>query len=151
MLVKDSFESCPPLDIVLIGAHNVAYTPNEIELSFVRKAWEECSAFLTICAGVDVALQAGILEGKTATAPQFMLDVLRQQAPTTTWVEKRWARDGKLWTSGAFLNGVDLVYSFSHAIWGGEKETAVSHMCQIGGCPVRDVDYMDEHSVRGHT
>ncbi|PTB47333.1 hypothetical protein M431DRAFT_463272 [Trichoderma harzianum CBS 226.95] len=75
-----SFETCPPLDVVLISAHNVGYTPNDAELAFVRKAWNNCSAFLTICAGVKVAVQAGILGGKTATAPRFIINTLRRQS-----------------------------------------------------------------------
>lgn len=131
------------MDIVLIGAHNVGYTPNAAEIAFVQKAWEGCSAFITICGGVEVALQAGILEGKTATAPRFMLDLLRQQAPTTTWLSKRWVNDGKLWTSGAFLNGLDLMYNFAHSTWGGDG-TPAAHMSRLGSWPNRDVDYKDE-------
>ncbi|KAK5991947.1 hypothetical protein PT974_05341 [Cladobotryum mycophilum] len=143
LVPTDSFESCPPLDIVLIGAHNVGYTPNEVELEFVRKSWDNCSAFLTICGGIEVALQAGILEGKTAAAPRFFLDTLRTKAPATNWLEKRWTRDGKLWTSGAFLNGTDLVYAFAHSTWGGEG-TPAAWMSALGCWPVRDVDYKDE-------
>ncbi|KAK0755720.1 hypothetical protein N5P37_011729 [Trichoderma harzianum] len=138
-----SFETCPPLDVVLIGAHNVGYTPNDAELAFVRKAWNDCSAFLTICAGVEVAVQAGILGGKTATAPRFMINTLRRQSQSINWVEKRWARDGKLWTSGAFLNGTDLLYAFAHTVWGGEG-TPVSRMSAIGGWPIRDVNYKND-------
>jgi transcriptional regulator GlxA family with amidase domain len=110
---------------------------------FVRKAWEECAAFITICLGVAVPLQAGVLEGKTATGPRSMLDLLRKQAPGTNWVEKRWVRDGKLWTSGALLNGPDLIHAFVREHWGVGEEalaTSVSRMC---GWPNRDVDYKD--------
>ncbi|KAK4198585.1 class I glutamine amidotransferase-like protein [Triangularia verruculosa] len=144
----DSFVTCPALDIVLIGAHRFGYNLTETELTFLRKAYDECSAFLTICGGVQAPLSAGLLEGKTATGPRFFLDVLRQQAPGTNWVEKRWVSDGKLWTSGALLNGTDMVAAFQREVWGGKSLTAedslVEFMARLGSVPVRDIDYKDD-------
>jgi len=125
-----------------MGAHNVGYTPNEAELAYVRKVFDECSAFLTICGGMMAPLAAGILQGKTATAPRFMIEGLRRDAPGTTWVERRWANDGKLWTSGALLNGLDMTRAFAEQIWGGEGNLA-DPLLEIGGWPIRDVDYRD--------
>ena len=109
----------------------------------MRKCWEDCVAFLTVCLGVAVPLQAGILEGKTATGPRLMLDALRQQAPATNWVEKRWVRDGKLWTSGALLNGTDLMHAFVHEFWGGGEEKLATYLSRTSAWPTRDVDYKD--------
>jgi transcriptional regulator GlxA family with amidase domain len=145
--MQDSFETCPPLDIVLIGAHNMKYTPNEAELAFVRKAWEDCSAFLTICGGVLVPQAAGILEGKTATGPRPFLPMLKQQAPGTNWIEKRWVSDGKLWTSSTLLNGTDMMIAFAKETWRSrapEGEFAlVDHAQQLGAWPARDLDFKD--------
>lgn len=145
LLPTDSFETCPPLDIVLIGAHDFKYTPNAVELAYVRKAYEESTAFLSICGGIQVPLMAGLLEGKKATGPRMMLDVLRQQAPNTEWLEKRWVQDGKLWTSGAMLNGQDMMYAFTNRYWGGdgEDETLLGFTTKGTAWPNRDVDYKD--------
>jgi transcriptional regulator GlxA family with amidase domain len=134
---KDSFESCPPLDIVLIGAYFPTYTPNEAELAYIRKAHDECTAFLTICGGMMGAALAGVLVGKTATAPRFMVSELQKQQPGTNWVEKRWVRDGKIWTSGALLNGLDLMKAFMLEYWPELTNVAIP----LGGWPVRDVEY----------
>ncbi|KAI6754520.1 hypothetical protein HG530_012272 [Fusarium avenaceum] len=143
LVATDSFESCPPLDIVLIGAHAMSYTPDDTELAFVRKAWNDCSAFLTICGGVLVPLQAGILEDKTATAPTIILENLRKQSPGTNWVTKRWVRDGKLWTSGALLNGTDMMTNFLKAYWGKSDDSLVGFLSKLGAWPDRDIDYKD--------
>lgn len=139
---QDSFATCPPLDIVLMGAHNITYHLNEAEKVFIRKAYEECAAFITICGGFLSALESGLLEGKTATGPRLMLDDLRQMAPGVNWIEKRWVRDGKLWTSGALLNGLDLTKAFVTEYWGGEG-TLVEFSLALGAYPDRDVDYKD--------
>ncbi|KAJ4050348.1 hypothetical protein NW761_005140 [Fusarium oxysporum] len=142
LVATDSFDTCPQLDIVLMGANSARYTPNEVELAFVRKAYDECSAFLVICGGVLIPLQAGILNGKTATGPIVLIDTVRKQAPEVNWVTKRWVRDGKLWTSGALLNGTDMMTNFMKHYWGGEGGF-VDFLTKLGAWPDRDVDYKD--------
>lgn len=125
-----------------MGAHQMIYTPNQAELDFVRKSYESCSAFLTICAGCVPAIAAGLLKGKSATAPKMMLDQLRNDEPETTWVEKRWHRDGKIWTSGVLLNGLELMRAFTTEYWGGEGGLAEFAMT-LGDWPKRGVNYAD--------
>lgn len=116
------------------------YKPNEKELDFVRRQYENASAFITICAGMQVALEAGLLEGKKATAPREMLPMLRQSAPGVDWQEKRWEQDGKMWTSGALLNGLDLMRVFAEETWG--KQTGlVDWAVKLGHWPKRDQQY----------
>ncbi|KAF4454202.1 hypothetical protein F53441_3202 [Fusarium austroafricanum] len=142
LVATDSFETCPPLDVVLMGANGGHYQPDAEEIAFMRKAYDECSAFLCICGGVLAPLQAGILNGKTATGPLAVLDTVRQQAPDVNWVTKRWVRDGKLWTSGALLNGTDMMTNFMKHYWGGEG-SLVEFLASFGGWPDRDIDYKE--------
>jgi hypothetical protein len=66
-----------------------------------------------------------------------MVEELRKQDPRTTWVEKRFVRDGKVWTSGALLNGQDMMRAFMMENWPELSEIG----CRAGGWPVRDVEY----------
>lgn len=125
-----------------MGAHFLGYEPNEKELAFIRKSYDDCSAFLTICGGLEGPLKAGVLAGKTATAPAPMLSMMRELAPSTAWVERRWARDGKLWTSGTLLNGLDLMVAFATEYWGGPG-SLMDHMIAMGGWPKRSVEFKD--------
>lgn len=86
--------------------------------------------------------QAGIFQGKTVTAPRPMISELQKISPSVNWVEKRWARDGKLWTSGTLLNGLDLVAGFMRETWGTEN-TLQDFILKFGAVPVRDIDYKD--------
>ncbi|KAF4345077.1 hypothetical protein FBEOM_952 [Fusarium beomiforme] len=142
IVATDSFDTCHPLDVVLMGANSAGYVPNEAELAFMRKAYDECSVFLVICGGILVPLQAGILNGKTATGPIVLLDTVRKLAPEVNWVTKRWVRDGKLWTSGALLNGTDMMTNFMKHYWGGGNNL-VDFLSKLGAWPDRDVDYKD--------
>ena len=125
-----------------MGAHNMGYKPTDSECAFVRKQYEGCAAFLTICAGFETALYAGILEGKTATGPRMMMSEMKKQAPGVKWVEQRWANDGKVWTSGVLLNGLELMRAFTTEIWGGQGGL-VDFMLRMGNVPDRDQMYAD--------
>ncbi|KAL4863483.1 hypothetical protein BDV12DRAFT_206469 [Aspergillus spectabilis] len=147
----DSFRSCPQLDIALLGATKVNYIPSQTELAFVRKVHDSCTALLTVCGGFDPVLRAGLLEGKTATAPRLFLPMLRQSAPGVDWVEKRYVVDGKIWTTGELLNGMDMIAAFGRSVWGarGEAEGGFVEMLIPGGSwPERDVDYRDDDEKR---
>jgi transcriptional regulator GlxA family with amidase domain len=130
------------LDIIVMGAHDNKYRLNEAEKEFMRKSYDKCAAFITICGGFLSALESGLLEGKTATGPRPMLETFRKVAPGVKWVERRWARDDKLWTSGALLNGLDLMRAFVTEYWGG-KDTLVEFALSLGAYPDRDVNYGD--------
>jgi len=71
-----------------MGPHEMSYIPNAAGLEFIRKSYDHCAAFLNICGGGLTAGMAGVLKGKTCTAPQAMLGMLRQQF-LTMWVAKR--------------------------------------------------------------
>ncbi|ETI25113.1 hypothetical protein G647_04485 [Cladophialophora carrionii CBS 160.54] len=144
LVPTDTFANCPPLDIVLMGAHVQleGYSPSQAELEFMRKSYDDCTAFITICGGCLAPFQAGLFKDKTVTAPRFMLDQMRQTAPEINWVDKRWQRDGKLWTSGALLNGLDLMRAFGTEYWGGEG-TLLQFALESGHYPLRDVGYAD--------
>lgn len=125
-----------------MGAAEMNYAMTQGEVEFIRKCNEDCAAFFFICGGFMCGLQAGLFTGKTATAPRFIVEQLRHSNPEVNWVEKRWAHDGKIWTSGALLNGGDMMKAFALETWGGEGSLAEFTM-RLGGYPDRDVDYAD--------
>nr|OQO16804.1 hypothetical protein B0A51_15823 [Rachicladosporium sp. CCFEE 5018] len=113
------------------------------EIKFIQKCNVESHALLFICGGCLAALQAGVLKGKTATAPRPMVEIMRQMHPDVDWVTKRYAHDGKIWTSGALLNGTDMTKAFALETWGGGEGSLVEMGMRLGGYPYRDVNYAD--------
>ncbi|PLB52813.1 DJ-1/PfpI family protein [Aspergillus steynii IBT 23096] len=142
VVATDSFDTCPALDIVVLGAMPASYQPSQTELAFLRKSYEDCTALLLVCGGFQAALAAGILEGKTATAPRPVLAMVNHMAPGTNWVQKRYVRDGKVWTTGSLLNGFDMVAAFGREIWGG-RGSFLEILEPEGAWPNRDLDYKD--------
>lgn len=125
-----------------MGANASTYTMTPSEIAFIQKCHEESVANLFICGASITALQAGLLDGKTATAPRPMIEDLRKSVPNVKWVSKRWVNDDKIWTSGTLLNGTDMMRAFVLSVWGGEG-TLAEYAVNFGGWPERDVDYKD--------
>jgi transcriptional regulator GlxA family with amidase domain len=121
-----------------MGAYLPSYTPTSTELALVRKSYDDCTAFIAICGGMMAAQLAGILVDKTAAAPRFIIPMLQKQDPRTTWVDRRWVREGTMWTSGALLNGLDLMEAFMKTYWPELAELAA----RVGALPFRSVEYV---------
>lgn len=120
----------------------MGYKANEAEKEFLRKSYNACTAMLCVCGGFEPVLSAGLMEGKTATGPRFLLPMLRELGPGVNWVEKRWVQDGKIWTTGALLSGFDMVAAFGRATWG--DGPLVGNLIKKGGFPERDIDYLED-------
>ncbi|KAM3426508.1 hypothetical protein MY4824_009940 [Beauveria thailandica] len=141
IIPTDSFKTAPQLDIVLMGAHG-AYQTNEAEKQFIRKVFDNCSAFITICGGIYPLLEAGLLQGKTVAAPRLLLEMSKGMAPDVDWVDRRWVKDGKVWSSSTLLNGADLMRAFAEDNWG-RRSGMIEALLDTLHFPQREVDFKD--------
>lgn len=91
------------LDLLYLPGPPPKNMPPAIEyLDFVRKHNAGATTIMTVCTGILIAAHAGITKGKTATAPRFLIPLLRKQFPETKlWSDSlRIVNDGNLWSSG---------------------------------------------------
>lgn len=147
--LQDSIHTCPPLDILLVGGPPPTYTPSPAICTFLRAQHSHVSAFLTICTGFLAPLHAGLLHNVRSTAPRGLLENLKKEHKDVKWEEKRWVRDGKMWSSGAIMNGFEMMGEFMRERWGGvggEKEgkgegALVGFVKEMSDFPRRGVDY----------
>ncbi|KAL8655649.1 MAG: hypothetical protein Q9210_000759 [Variospora velana] len=137
---QHSITTCPPLDILLIGGPMPNYRPSAAVTQFLQAQHKHVRALLTVCTGFLPALHSGILDGKTATAPQGMLAGLKEEAPQVKWAEKRWVRDGKVWSSGAVINGQEMMAAFMREEFADRKE-AVEMVLRMSDVSVRGEEY----------
>ena len=84
----------------------------------------------------------GLLGGLTVSAPRPAVKMLNAMAPHVTFVDRRWSRDGKVWTSSTLLNGTDMMRAFATETWGG-RTGFVEASLDMGAWPARDVDFKD--------
>ena len=131
-----------------MGAHDPQYHLSEPEKAFIRTAYDNCAAFLVICAGVFAPLEAGLFQGKSLCCPRMVLNMMRRDMPGINWLDKRWAQDGKVWSSSTLLNGTDLIRGFATETWGGSKSGWVEAVLDAQHYPLRDVDFKDFKGVQ---
>jgi transcriptional regulator GlxA family with amidase domain len=104
------------LDIVLIPGPDPAKAFEEEVLEFVsvHARWKgeygRRTDILSVCTGCILLGQSGSLRGMNATGPKAIVPMLRKKFPDTKWVDdKRWVKDGNIWSSGKSYNFLPFV------------------------------------------
>ena len=89
------------LDILLVpGPDPSAETEDHVKEFIKAHAETEGVTLMIVCTASVPAARAGVLKGKKATGPKELLGLLTKDFPDTEWLERRWAKDGQVWTSG---------------------------------------------------
>ncbi|XXG93959.1 hypothetical protein Hte_000209 [Hypoxylon texense] len=73
---------------------------------------------LSVCTGILVCGQAGLLKGRTACGPRALQDLIGAQGfgeKELVGDKYRWIQDGNFWSSGGVTNGNDLVVAYCRA------------------------------------
>ncbi|EXJ61545.1 hypothetical protein A1O7_01973 [Cladophialophora yegresii CBS 114405] len=121
------------LDALLIPGPDPNVVPDDEVLAFLRAHRDANKTdFLVICTGSFLAGYAGILDGKRVTGPREILGRLKNKFPAAKFVERRWERDDRVWTSGGITNGLDLAAAYLHAKVQKELADLVCAMAEIG-------------------
>lgn len=108
-----SFEQSPQFDVLLVpgGQGTRREVDNEMLVRFIAQQAKQCKAVLSVCTGSFLLHKAGLLSGKKATTHWNSLDRLRALGDVTV-VEKRFVRDGNVWSSAGVSSGIDLMLAF---------------------------------------
>jgi transcriptional regulator GlxA family with amidase domain len=109
VVTDHSFADCPPLDYLLIpgGQGTRVEVSNGALIEFVQREAARCKEVLSVCTGSFILQAAGLLEGKKATTHWASLGRLREFSAVTV-DEKRFVRDGHIWTAAGVSAGIDL-------------------------------------------
>ncbi|KAI1101112.1 ThiJ/PfpI family protein [Jackrogersella minutella] len=107
------------LDIVLIPGPDPFASFEAGPLAWLKAQFDTPGVdILSVCTGIFVCGDAGILKGRTACGPRGMQEMIKAKG----WGQKelvghkyRWVQDGNLWTSGGVTNGNDLVAAYCRA------------------------------------
>jgi transcriptional regulator GlxA family with amidase domain len=104
-----SFFTASSLDYLLVpgGIGTRKAVKNDALVNFVARRTENCKVILSVCTGSFILHSAGLLKSKKATTHFSMLDNLRNLDDVDV-VEKRFVKDGKIWTSAGVSAGIDM-------------------------------------------
>ncbi|KAF4314494.1 ThiJ/PfpI [Botryosphaeria dothidea] len=151
--VTHSLTTAPPLDILVIPGPPPKDVANPAVDEFIQSTVAHGTTILSICTGVFPLAAAGVLEGRTATAPVGLLPMLRAAHPNVKWesarrFEKSAGGDGKseIWTSGSVANGVDLAIAFMRERFP-ESRTLTDLTIGIASIAEREVEYEEKEKA----
>lgn len=123
------------LDVLIVpgGFGARASDDNDLseEIAFIKAAYPTLHSLITICTGAGLAARAGVLDGKRATTNKMAWEVTTAVGPRVKWVaHARWVADGNLWTAAGVSAGIDLIFAWIEAVYGGEKATEIANILE---------------------
>ncbi|RXW20418.1 hypothetical protein EST38_g5442 [Candolleomyces aberdarensis] len=112
-----NFTSCPPLDYLLIPGPALSARLYEECSSFIHERFSTLKGLLTVCTGSIYFAQSGLLDGVHVASNKVALKYLVETGRLNRkvkWVgDKRFVRDGKIWSSAGITSGLDLAAEFA--------------------------------------
>ncbi|KAI8961869.1 class I glutamine amidotransferase-like protein [Daldinia sp. FL1419] len=107
------------LDIVLVPGPDPNARPEKAALDWlVAQAATPGVDILSICTGIFICGQAGLLKGKTACGPRALQDMIRERGfgeKELVGDKYRYVQDGNFWSAGGVTNANDLVAAYCRA------------------------------------
>ncbi|RXW20416.1 hypothetical protein EST38_g5440 [Candolleomyces aberdarensis] len=112
-----NFTSCPPIDYLLVpGANSSRQISDELS-SFIHDRFPTLKGVLTVCTGSVVFAQTGLLDGVHVASNKVALKYMAEMGRLdrkVKWVgDKRFVRDGKIWSAAGITSGLDLAAEFA--------------------------------------
>ncbi|KAI1804995.1 class I glutamine amidotransferase-like protein [Daldinia bambusicola] len=107
------------LDIVLVPGPDPLGHREPGALDWLRRQGETPGVdILSVCTGIFVCGEAGLVKGKTVCGPRALQDMIRQRGfgeRELVGDKYRWVQDGNFWSAGGVTNGNDLVAAYCRA------------------------------------
>ena len=127
-----TFETAPDdLEVLIVpgGIGALRPGPDNRVVEFVRKTYPKLKYLITVCNGVGYAAQAGVLDGKRATADKAIWVRTTSLGPKVHWVKTaRWVVDGNVWTSGGVSAGLDVILAWIAHVFGESEAREVANI-----------------------
>lgn len=113
-----TYETCPPLDIVMVpgGPGQQDLMEDEAALSFLRKQAVGAKYVTSVCTGSLVLAAAGLLKGKRATCHWAAIDHLALLGAVPT--KERVVVDGNVVTGAGVASGIDFALTLASILEG---------------------------------
>ncbi len=155
MMIQTEAFGEPTFDTVIFGGGMVSFTATPGLVDFVIKARESSRRVASICTGVFILAQAGILDGRRATTHWLATSELKERYPKIKLEPDRiFTIDGPVWTSAGMSAGIDLALEMVEKDFGRDlarsvaKKLVLSHRRAGGQLQHSELLDMDARSDR---
>ncbi|KAF9010728.1 ThiJ/PfpI [Cyathus striatus] len=112
-----TYADCPPLDYLLVPGPDPNKPLPAGCAEFVKRRIGELKLLLLVCTGSLVIAQTGILDGLQVCSNKFALKMMKESGrlrKEVKWVgDRRWTKDGKVWSAAGVTAGIDLAAEFA--------------------------------------
>ncbi|KAI0022274.1 class I glutamine amidotransferase-like protein [Xylariomycetidae sp. FL0641] len=137
------------LDIVLVPGADPTLGPAPADaVDWLKRQGETPGVdVLSVCSGLLLCGQAGLVRGRRACGPRDLQDFIRSKGfgeKELVGDRLRWVQDGNLWSSGAITNGNDLVVAYCRADPKRFPRPLVDFVCEVVGVGDRPQEYTTE-------
>jgi putative intracellular protease/amidase len=104
-----SFESCPPVDVLIIPGGDVGGVENDASaIAWLRERADQAQFVLSVCNGAFILAKTGLLDGLTATTFYNLIDTFASRYPKVHAVsDRRYVDNGKFVTTAGISSGID--------------------------------------------
>ena len=129
--VQYDFFDCPSIDYLLIpggkGARIQRY--DDATLQFIRDFYAHGESLLSVCTGLFILYETGLVKGKKATTYHLVKNEYKNLSDVHM-MDARYVRDGKIWTSAGVSAGIDMMLAFISSIAGEETAGQVQYLSE---------------------
>ena len=123
--------NCPSLDYLLVpgglGARTQRY--HATTLQFIREFFSHCDFLLSVCTGILILYETGLLKGKRVTTYHLIKEELKHWNEIQI-LNVRYHQDGKIWTSAGISAGIDMILAFIVQIAGEETAGQIQYLSE---------------------
>lgn len=131
MQVKYDYFNCPSIDYLLIpggkGADFLRYS--EATIQFIRRQSRHCDYLLSVCTGLFILCETGLLKGKSVTTYHLAKEELKKYSDIQL-ISARYHRDGQIWSSAGISAGIDMMLAFIAYIAGEETAGHIQYLTE---------------------
>jgi transcriptional regulator GlxA family with amidase domain len=118
----------------LVGTYKVCQ--DKEVLQWIRQIHEKTIYTTSVCTGSWILASAGILQGKNAACHWYGKEIL--EGFGAKFSEKRWVKEGKIYTAAGVSSGIDMGLALASEIMGEEYAKAIQLLIQYDPKPPFD-------------
>ncbi len=126
-------DNAPAPDVVVVPALDTDQLDPRV-LEWVRRVHEHTDITMSVCNGSFVLGEAGLLDGRDATAHHHGYGSLRASFPQANLVRgRRYVEDGRIATAGGLTSGIDLALRVVERYFGRDLAMRTADLLEYQG------------------
>lgn len=125
----------PELDLlIVVGGYHDEIVQDRRVIDWLKKQSQSVPLLSSVCTGVFMWAEAGILSGKTVTTHHQDVDDLRQKYPRLSVITgQRWVEQGDFISSAGISAGIDMSLRWLERLVSTELANAVARQMEVVG------------------